>query len=190
MKHNKLSTNKGLQLIAMVIACGAISVAYEVLSFLSASPCGGFLGALIVGAGVFAFVCSRGLGSTLEHFHPPAVLYRLTSIKALGVIKTALNGKYFEDKHWRLESMEAEDGSAIFICKYVEKPNVITVLERLIMLTVTVERIADAVSVKFVYEAPAIGSFEKTQPAELCRETTAFLELQLGNAEMILDNAA
>lgn len=190
MKQNKLSTNKGLQLIAMVVACGAITIAYEVLSFLSASPCGGFFASMIVGAGVFAFVCSRGLGSTLEHFHPPAVLSRLTPIKALGVIKIALNAKYFEDKHWRLETLEAEEGSAIFICKYVEKPNVITVLERLIQLTVKVERIADAVSVQFVYEAPGIGSSEKTQPAELCRETTAFLELQLGNAEMILDNAA
>ena len=58
------------------------------------------------------------------------------------------------------------------------------------ILKVSVERICDAVSVRFVYDPVGLGSLEKIQPAEFCRETTAFLELQLANAEMMLDNAA
>jgi hypothetical protein len=186
----KLSTSKKLQLIAMVIALGAVTVANSVLTVLCGSAYGGLIGALLVGAGVFAYVCFRGQGSALEHFHPAAVLYRLTPIKALAVIKTALMTKYFEDKHWRSEIIEAEEGSAVFICKYADKPDEKTILERTLLLTVSVERISDAVSVRFVYEAPGLGSMLKIQPAEFCRETTAFLELQLANAEMILDNAA
>ena len=190
MKHVKLSTDKRLQLIAVAIAIGVITIANKVLSFVCDSSFGGLIGALIIGAGAFAYVCSRGLGSALEHFHPPAVLFRLTPIKALGTIKSVLNAKYFDEKHWRLDNIDADEGQALFICKYVDKPSEKIVLERIILLKVHVERIADAVSVRFVYEAPSIGSLEKTQPAEFCRETTAFLELQLANAEMVLDNAA
>jgi hypothetical protein len=186
----KLSTNTKLQLIAIVIALGAVTVANWVLTVLCGSAYGGLIGAFLVGAGVFAYVCSRGQGSALEHFHPPAVLYRLTPIKALAVIKTALSIRYVEDKHWRSEIIEAEEGSAVFICKYVDRANEKMILERILLLKVAVERISDAVSVRFVYETPGLGCMEKIQPAEFCRETTAFLELQLANAEMILDNAA
>ncbi|RTL42427.1 MAG: hypothetical protein EKK48_10555 [Candidatus Melainabacteria bacterium] len=182
----KLSTNSKLRLIAVVLGLGSLTIANQVLAVLSGSAEGGLLGALVVGVATFAYVCSKGQGATAEYFYPHAGLYKLTAVNALAVVKNALMTKHFDDRQWRQENIDAELGTALFVCKYVDKPNEKVVLERKIQLSVQVRRVEDAVSVRFVYEPVNIGPLERVQPAEFCAQTTAFLESELMAAQEVV----
>lgn len=182
----KLSVNRKLQLIAAVIGFGALTIANQVLTVLAGSAEGGLLGALVVGAATFAYVCSKGQASTADYFHPHAGLYKLTAVNALAVVKNALMTKHFDDRQWRQENIDAELGTALFVCKYVDKPNEKVVLERKIQLSVCVKRVEDVVSVRLVYEPVNIGPLERIQPAEFCGQTTAFLEAELLAAQEVV----
>ncbi len=188
LDHNeiKLSTSKQLQLVAVVIGLGALTVANQVLTVLCGSAQGGFLSALLVGAGTFAYVCLKGQRSAVEHFNPHAGLYDLTAVNALAVVKNALMAKHFDDKQWRLENIDAELGTALFVCKYMDKPNEKVIIERKLQLNVLVQRINDAVSVRLTYEPVNIGPLEQIQPAEFCAQTTAFIESALTAAQHVV----
>lgn len=182
----KLSTSKKLQLIALVIAACALKCVAWILGVLCGSAAGGLLAGLVVAVGIFAFICSKGHGPMIDHFQPASLLYRLTPINALAVVKNALMSKHFDDKQWRNENVDADTGTALFVCKYMDKQNEKTIVERKIQLTVSVCRLNDGVTVCFVYEPVNIGPLERIPPAELCARTTAFLEEQLSEAERVV----
>ncbi len=178
-----IPTNWKIQAVAFVIAICAMTLLHNPLSFLCGSPGGGLIGALIAGVGIFAFICLRAQGSAMEHFHPPAALYELSTIKALAAIKNGLTTKYFGERYWRFENLEPEEGTAFFVCKYMEKKSEKDPMqERTILLHVKVERVKNAASVRLEYEAVSAGVLEKVAPAEFCKETTEYLEQQLNAA--------
>lgn len=182
----KLSPNRKMQLIALVISLCVLKIANTVLTVLCGSAEGGLLGAIVLAVMAFLYVYSVGQGATAEHFHPHAVLYKLTPINALATVKNALLVRHFDDKQWRSENIDAEQGTALFVCKYVDKLNDKVVVERKIQLTVQVERVNEAVSVRLVYEPINFAPLEKIPPAEFCAQTTMFLEGQLAAAQDVI----
>jgi hypothetical protein len=178
-----IPTNWKIQAAAFVIAICAMTLLHNPLSFLCGSPEGGLVGAILAGVGIFAFICLRAQGSTIEHFHPPAALYELSTIKALAAIKNGLTTKYFGERCWRFETLDQEEGTAFFVCKYMEKKSEKdTMQEKIILLHVKVERVKNAAGVCLKYDPVSAGVLEKVAPAEFCKETTEYIEQELNAA--------
>jgi hypothetical protein len=169
-----------IQVIAFFVACFVAYFIHRPIEWMCGSPIGASFVALGIGFGVFMLICFKWRGSTVDSLHPPAGLYQLTTIKALAAIKNALLIKYFDDKHWHFETLEPEEGTAFFVCKYQDRKNdKEPPKDRTILLHVKVNRVSNAASVQLDYELVSINSLEQDKPGEFCTQTTEHIEQQL-----------
>lgn len=175
----------------MLVAFGALNLANGAIGFLCGSAEGGVMGALVVASVIFVVVCMQLRAPVLKQLHPPGAVYRLPRVRALAVIKTALSVKYFdESKRWRPENIDVEEGTAHYVCDYMYTTDEKTSVNRTVLLTVSVKNLGDVINVSFEYEPIGLAPIEQIEPAELCKQTTNYLEEELESAELMMDQKA
>ena len=136
--------------------------------------------AIGIGVFIFIFICVKSSPPPIEALHPSASLYELTTIKAFAAIKNALQVKYFGDKHWHFEMLEPVEGTAFFVAKFSEQTSSKSPpVDRTILLNVKVDRVSSVISVRFDYDPVSYLVIELHQAADICNQTTEFLEQQL-----------
>jgi len=168
-----------VKLIAGSVGVGVATVTRPFLEWICQSPAGSLV-AIGLGAGAFAIICLKSAPPAIEAFHPSATLHDLAIIKALAAIKNGLQIKYFGDKHWHFEMLEAEEGIAFFVLKFQEQLNAKTPpIERTILLNVKVSRVGSGISAQFDFDPISYKILDQNSAVEICKQTTEFLEQQL-----------
>jgi hypothetical protein len=168
-----------VKLIAGSVGVCVATITRPFLEWICQSPAGSLV-AIGLGVGAFAIICLKSAPPAIEAFHPSASLYELTIIRALAAMKNGLQTKYFGDKHWHFEMLEAEEGIAFFVLKFQEQVNSKTPpIERTILLNVKVNRIGSGISAQFDYDPISYKVLDQNCAVDICNQTTEFLEQQL-----------